>query len=443
MNEQWNFEGGGDDRRRRPSLPSVIALGILTAAVLGSVFFSFGDKGTPMLPISKLLEGAQGTDAPQTPDAQGTGALAEEDGEPSENARPKGPLDVTDVVEAAMPSVVAITNETVQVIESYFYGRQEFSDSSAGSGILFRQNEDELLIATNYHVVKDADAITVCFSVAEEYEADAVAAARLKGVDAVRDLAVVAVRTADVPETIRSMIRTASLGESGKLRVGDRAIAIGNAMGYGQSVTQGCVSAVNRSLNVGRVKQDFVQTDAAINLGNSGGALLNGAGEVIGVNSAKAANSSAEGMGYAIPIDEAKPFLEEMAGASARELADEARTGNLGLEARDVSREAMEHYRMPVGAFVYELSADGAAANAGLKTGDVILRLDGNRVGDSASLEDILRYYEAGETVELRCAVNDGESWREQNVTVTLEEPAGVDASGGGYSPFSPFDFWW
>ncbi len=440
MYEQSNYEGDGNNNRRKPSLVSVIVLGVLTAIVVGNLFFSFGDR-TPMMPVSELLEGGKND---QTPSGQQLRSSGENSAESS--TRPRGPLDVSDVVEAAMPSVVAITSETVQVIESYFYGRQEISNSSAGSGILIGQTDDEYLIATNYHVVKEADTLTICFSVEEEYAADALVSASLKGVDAVRDLALLAVNTKDVPRKIRSMIAVANLGDSKTLRVGDRVIAIGNALGYGQSVTQGCVSALERSLTAGRVTQTYLQTDAAINNGNSGGALLNAAGEVIGINAAKSAVSGSEGMGYAIPMDEAKPILDKMAEKATRERVAESQMGSLGVEARNVTTEAMEHYKIPIGAFVYAVSEGGPAKKAGIESGDVILSVEGNRVSDTDSLEDILHYFENGETVEVTYTSMGANYDGTLSVSLTLgkiQRTQETQEGYSGYSPFSMFDYWW
>ena len=319
------------------SKKGVIALAVVTAFVLGSLIFSFRETHNYVTPVSELLKEA-GESSLSLEGGKDTAAGAL-DKTAEFSYSPKGPLDVSDVVEATMPSIVAITSESMQVVEYFFYGRQEIPSESAGSGIIIGQSGEELLIATNYHVIEDSDTITVCFSVKTEEAEEAIAEALLKGSDETKDLAVVAVKLKDIPEQVKSQIRVASLGDSDELVVGQRAIAIGNALGYGQSVTAGIVSAVNRELNIESETQNFIQTDAAINFGNSGGALLNNAGEVIGINSAKATASGAERMGYAIPINEAKPILEELMNKETREKVDASERGSLGFWCRMYRRK--------------------------------------------------------------------------------------------------------
>ncbi|MDO5346594.1 MAG: trypsin-like peptidase domain-containing protein [Lachnospiraceae bacterium] len=329
-------------------------------------------------------------------------------------------MDVSGIVENCMPSIVSITNNSVQEVESYFYGKQEIEQSSAASGIIVAQSSTELMIATNKHVVEDADELTVCFTVDVEDPEDAVVPALTKGTDADYDLAVVAVKLSDIPEDVLNQIKIATLGSSENLKVGETAIAIGNALGTGQTVTCGIISALEREVTTSAGTFTELQTDAAINLGCSGGALLNRRGEVIGINSAKATADYAESMGYAIPIDEAIPVLTELINCETKEKVENH--GYMGITVVPVSEEAMQMYNMPAGAFVYSVQEGSAGEAAGLKKGDIITKLDDISVDSSDSLVDALNYYAVGETVtvELQEAV-DG-SYVSREVEVTLQE---------------------
>lgn len=438
MNDRWNQDNQKGHQGRRVSLPGVIALGIVTAAVAGSVIFSFGEKEAVTIPsVSQLLEAGQEDNGSLTSNRQIPGM------EPVTGERVKGPLDVSDVVEDTMPSIVAITSESVQVVESYFYGRYEIPSENAGSGIIIGENEDELLIATNYHVVEEADSITVCFSVEEELEDEAIAEAKVKGTDSARDLAVVAVAEGTIPEKIREKIKIAQLGDSDTLEVGEQAIAIGNALGYGQSVTAGIISAVNREMTIDKIPQKFIQTDAAINFGNSGGALLNREGRVIGINSAKAASSGVEGMGYAIPINDARPILEKLMDRVTRDKASDSEAGDLGAELRNVSEEAQQLYGISAGAFVYELFSGSPLDRAGIEEGDIITEFDENRISSAEELESLLAYYKAGESVRVvyETAVNG--AYQEKMAEVTLEEKTQRETDSRLQSqPYSPYEGW-
>ena len=438
MNDRWNQDNQKGHQGRRVSLPGVIALGIVTAAVAGSVIFSFGEKEAVTIPsVSQLLEAGQEDNGSLTSNRQIP------DMEPVTGERVKGPLDVSDVVEDTMPSIVAITSESVQVVESYFYGRYEIPSENAGSGIIIGENEDELLIATNYHVVEESDSITVCFSVEEELEDEAIAEAKVKGTDSARDLAVVAVAEGTIPEKIREKIKIAQLGDSDTLEVGEQAIALGNALGYGQSVTAGIISAVNREMTIDKIPQKFIQTDAAINFGNSGGALLNREGRVIGINSAKAASSGVEGMGYAIPINDARPILEKLMDRVTRDKASDSEAGDLGAELRNVSEEAQQLYGISAGAFVYELFSGSPLDRAGIEEGDIITEFDENRISSAEELESLLVYYKAGESVRVvyETAVNG--AYQEKMAEVTLEEKTQRETDSRLQSqPYSPYEGW-
>ena len=350
---------------------------------------------------------------------------------------------VAGVAQAAMPSVVAITSVSIQEIPSFFsyygfgYGMQEYPSTGSGSGIIVGENDDELLIATNNHVVEGATTLSVCFIgndvVGAEKETQSLASgdgdidvenavsAKIKGTDPDNDLAVVSVQKSDIPEETMNEIKIAQIGSSDDLLVGEQVVAIGNALGYGQSVTSGWISALNRSVMMSDgTSSDLIQTDAAINPGNSGGALLNMRGELIGINSAKYADNAVEGMGYAIPISKAQPILEELMNRKTREKVDASKAAFLGVTVIDLSDEATKMYNVPSGAFVTEANGGRAAAAAGIQQGDIIVKLDGQKVGGKTDLVEKLTYYEAGETVEIVIArANNGE-YVEKTLDVTL-----------------------
>lgn len=345
---------------------------------------------------------------------------------------------VVAVAQASMPSVVAITTVSVQEIPSFFgYGSRQYKSAASGSGIIVGDNDDELLIATNNHVVEGATTLSVCFigddvanAETETVNAgdsgdlnleDAVSA-KIKGTDADNDLAVVAVRKSDIPEDTLNQIKIAQIGSSDDLVVGQQVVAIGNALGYGQTVTSGWVSALDRTVQSdSNTYEELIQTDAAINPGNSGGALLNMQGELIGINCAKIASSSVEGTGYAIPISKAQPILEELMNRKTRDkVSDESQIGYLGVKFADLSREAIQMYNMPSGAFVMDVYPGEAADNAGIQKSDIITKLDGQKVSSKADINDKLQYYSAGEEIEIEVArLNNGE-YEESTVTVTL-----------------------
>lgn len=345
---------------------------------------------------------------------------------------------VAGVAQAAMPSVVAITSVSIQEIPSFFGYIREYPSTGSGSGIIVGENDDELLIATNNHVVEGATTLSVCFigndvvNAEEETQnlisgdgdinvEDAVTA-KIKGTDEDNDLAVVSVQKSDIPEETMSEIKIAQIGSSDSLVVGEQVVAIGNALGYGQSVTSGWVSALNRTITLeDGTNTNLIQTDAAINPGNSGGALLNMKGELIGINSAKYADSAVEGMGYAIPISKAQPILEELMNRKTRDkVEDESKAAYLGADAIDLSTEAIRMYNMPAGAFVIDVAMGEPAEQAGIRKGDIIVKLDGQKVSGERDLFDKLQYYEANEQVEMVISRADSGQYREQTVYVTL-----------------------
>lgn len=330
-------------------------------------------------------------------------------------------LDVSSIAKNAMPSIVAITNKSVQEVQDYFSmfsrgsGTQEQEVESQGSGIIIGQNDSELLIATNNHVVEDADTLSVCFVDDQAYEAT------VKGTDADNDLAVIAVKLSDISDDTMSQIKIAEIGDSDQLQVGEQVVAIGNALGYGQSVTTGIVSAVNRQLEDSDSENGFIQTDAAINPGNSGGALLNSNGEVIGINTAKVATDSVEGMGYAIPISDASDTIQNLMNQETKTKVSEAEQGYLGIQGVDVSDESAKMYNMPTGVYISDVVKNGGAQQAGLTKGSVITGLEGTTISDMNSLKEQLQYYRVGDKVKVTVQVpgNNGE-YTEKTVEVTL-----------------------
>ncbi|MDD5804037.1 MAG: trypsin-like peptidase domain-containing protein [Clostridia bacterium] len=351
-------------------------------------------------------------------------------------ANTKGP--VAGVAQAAMPSVVAITSVSMQEIRSFFGYGMEYPSTGSGSGIIVGENDDELLIATNNHVVEGATTLSVCFIGSDVVNAeqetenyvngngdlniDGAVSAKIKGTDEDTDLAVIAVEKSDIPQETMDQIKIAQLGNSDDLAVGEQVVAIGNALGYGQTVTSGWVSALERTVQSdSNTYEDLIQTDAAINPGNSGGALLNMQGELIGINCAKIASSSVEGTGYAIPISKAQPILEELMNRKTRDkVSDESQVGYLGIKFADLSREAIQMYNMPSGAFVMYVAPGEAADIAGIRKSDIITKLDGQKVSSKADINDKLQYYSAGEEIEIQVArLNDGE-YEEETVNVTL-----------------------
>ena len=330
-----------------------------------------------------------------------------------------GTSDVATIAKNAMPSIVSITNMSVQEVQSFFGGTQQQESTSVGSGIIIGQTDSELLILTNNHVVEGNEKLTVSFVDNESVEAN------VKGTDSTKDLAVVAVKISDVKDSTMDEIAVATMGDSSKLEVGEQVVAIGNALGYGQSVTSGIVSATERTLD-GYEGGTLIQTDAAINPGNSGGALLNMDGEVVGINSAKLASTEVEGMGYAISISDVTDTLEQLMNETPRDKVDNH--GVLGITGMSVSEEASQYYGVPEGVLVSEVTEGGAADKAGIKTKSIITEFDGKRVRSIDELVSRLEYYEPGEKVDVTIEVANGDSYKEKTVTVTLGENPDADS---------------
>lgn len=323
--------------------------------------------------------------------------------------------DVSSIAEKAMPSLVAI-NDTMTVEQNNFFGMpQTYQAQSSGSGIIVGQNDTELLIATNNHVVSGATDMKVTFTDSTQV------AAAVKGTDSATDLAIIAVKLSDIPSDTMSKIKVATLGNSDNVKVGQQVIAIGNALGYGQSLTVGYISALDREItDENGIQHTYIQTDAAINPGNSGGALLDLNGNVIGINAAKNASTEVEGMGFAIPISKAQEILNNLMTKKTREAVDESAQGYLGIQGTNIDANASKEYGMPVGIYVYKIVEGGAAANSDLKEKDIFTKFDGQSVTNMEELKQMLTYYEGGSTVSLTVQSLVNGSYVEHEVQITL-----------------------
>ena len=426
---------------------TVVATAVVFGLVASAVFQGTNYVGSKLNP--------QGKKSVQVQSTQTISQNKSSDSEESASSNADGASNVSQVAKNAMPSIVSIVGVSVQEIPQiyqYFgYGQQQETQSS-GSGIIVGQNDTELLIATNNHVVSGTNSLTVCFtnqdgsavtgngdvektsaegesgstnqdgqdSSLDDVQSGAVSA-QIKGTDADNDLAVISVQLEDIPEDVLSEIKVATIGDSDSLQMGEQVVAIGNALGYGQSVTSGYVSALNRQVSSDDTDGTFIQTDAAINPGNSGGALLNMKGELIGINSAKIASDEVEGMGFAIPISKAEPILDEMMNQETRyKVEDEDKAAYIGITCENVTSDVNQMYGIPQGVYVDTVVEGGPAEKAGIKKGDVITKIDGTAIDAYKDLVDRLEYYEAGETVELEVyRAQDGE-YNAQKISVTL-----------------------
>ena len=411
---------------------ATIALAVIFGLVAAVVFQAANFAADRFLNTGKSSVQIKTTDSVELQETASDDSTADKVLSDSENGT------VAAVAQASMPSVVAITTVSVQEIPSFFgYSSHQYKSASTGSGIIVGDNDDELLIATNNHVVDGATTLSVCFigdDVANaetetvnagdngDLNVEDAVSAKIKGTDADNDLAVVAVKKSDIPEDTLNQIKIAQIGSSDDLAVGQQVVAIGNALGYGQSVTSGWISALNRTISTddGTNSTGLIQTDAAINPGNSGGALLNMKGELIGINSAKYADSAVEGMGYAIPISKAKPILEELMNRETREKVDSSKKGYLGVSLANLTTEAIEMYNMPTGAFVRSVEDDSPAQEAGICKGDIIVKFDGQKVSDGDDLLDKLQYYKSGEKIEAVIARATNGEYEENTIELTL-----------------------
>lgn len=353
----------------------------------------------------------------------------------SDEAVPEG--NISRIAQECMPSIVAITNRSVSDVMTFF-GKYSQESTSSGSGIIIGQNDTELLIVTNYHVIANSKELSVVFSPVEnEIEKQIgggsssldnknIPTATVKGYDSNKDLAVIAVKLSDITSDVLSQIKVATIGDSSSLRPGDQVVAIGNALGYGQSVTTGIISAVDRSITMesadgtNTVTNSFIQTDAAINSGNSGGALLDMAGHLIGINSVKIATTGVEGMGYAIPITDVEGIIDDLMVRQTRDVVAEDKQGFLGITGADVTNTNHETFGIPVGVFVNSVTKGLAAEKAGIRKGHVITKFDGYTVTTIAQLQDRLRYYKEGEKVTVTAMVPGENGYKEKNFNVSL-----------------------
>lgn len=331
---------------------------------------------------------------------------------------------VAQVADNAMPSVVTISTMSVEEMRSFFGGTQQYEVEGAGTGVIIGENDTELLIATNNHVVEGASSLSVGFI------DESTVSAEIKGTDAENDLAVISVKLSDISTDTMNQIKIASIGDSDELQLGEQVVAIGNALGYGQSVTSGYVSALNRDLSLTDESGNtinstgLIQTDAAINPGNSGGALLNMNGELIGINEAKSGTTSSgttvDNIGFAIPINKAQESLQNLMNQETREKVSGDQASYIGIQGASVSYDEQEKFSIPAGVVVASVVEDGPAAQAGIQEGDIITELDGRSVSSIEGLQDTLQYYAAGETVDIVVQRADNGSYQEQTLSITL-----------------------
>lgn len=413
--------GQGDDgktpkkkkeHKKMPKAVAVTGLALMFGVVSSATFLTTNYVGTKVL---KLGTTQKSTSTTSTSAVTSNASLTKTSSVVTS--------DVSSVVENVMPSIVSITNMSVQEVQNYFGGTSKQESESAGTGIIISQNDSELLVVTNNHVVAGSDTLTVTFADGNSVEAN------IKGTDSEYDVAVVAVPLDSISEDTKKAISVATLGDSTELKVGEPAIAIGNALGYGQSVTTGVISALNRSVSetdqtTGETTESsvkLIQTDAAINPGNSGGALVNASGEVIGINSSKLVGDSVEGVGYAIPISDVSDLIENLMNQETKTKVAEADQGAIGIKGMSVSTEYSQQLNMPEGVYASEVTKGGGAEKAGMTRGCIITGINGTTVSSMDDLQEQLQYYAKGDEVALTIQVpqSNGE-YQEQSVTVIL-----------------------
>lgn len=429
---QYQSSGQNNQPKKKGSVLKKAALvtagAILFGAVAGTTMFGVNRVANIMFPqetqasveTQVALENTETVPAiTQETQAAATGVVIE---------------DVSPIVEAAMPSVVAINNTTLYQSSTWFGQTQTYEVPSSGSGIIVGENETELLIVTNHHVIEDANTMSVTFI------DESTAEAALKGTDSESDLAVIAVQLDSISADTKAQIKAATIGDSDSLKMGQGVIAIGNALGHGQSVTVGHVSALNREITVDGVTRTVIQTDAAINPGNSGGALLNSKGELIGINEAKYADESVEGVGYAIPITYAMDIIDDLMLRTTKVEVAESEQGYLGIQVQNVDSTTAEMLGMPKGVYVYKITEGSAAAESDLREKDIITKFDGETISTNADLSNLLTYYKAGTTVTLTVQSLENGTYVEREVQITLknrpvEEETQAQNSQGGMRP--------
>lgn len=390
---------------------TLVAMALVFGLIAGGTMFGVNEAG------NRLAGNSGSSDKVGQTQTTGSNSDSSSSDESSEGT-------VAEVAKNAMPSVVTNSTMSVEEMRSFFGGTQQYEVQGAGTGVIVGENDTELLIATNNHVVEGATSLSVGFIDEESVEGE------VKGTDVNNDLAVVAVKLSDIPEDTMNQIKIATVGDSDDLQLGDQVVAIGNALGYGQSVTSGYVSALDRDLTLTDQSgttinsTGLIQTDAAINEGNSGGALLNMKGELIGINEAKSSSTSTgatvDNIGFAIPIDKAEDSLQQLMNLKTREKVDESQASYLGIRGSDVSAEASELYGIPTGVVISEVVENGPADQAGVKKGDILTELDGRSISSMAQLQDVLQYYAAGETVDLVVQRSDNGEYQAQTLSITL-----------------------
>ena len=408
---------------------SVACLGLVFGVTAGAVFsvpayMSIRELKQAKTELAQSQSQAGSETAPNQNSASlstTTGSLVAANASYSDN---NNSATIAAIANSCLPSVVSITNKGVTEVQTFF-GRYLQDTEGSGSGIIIGENDTELLIVTNYHVVSGGTELTVVFSYDEDSDDPSVVSAKIKGYDADKDLAVIAVSLDEITDEMRSQIKVATIGNSADLELGQEVVAIGNALGYGQSVTTGIISALNREVTVsddngGTITNRLIQTDAAINPGNSGGALLNMNGELIGINSVKVSSSSVEGMGYAIPISDVQSIIEELMLKESRDIVAESAQGYLGITPIDVTSEISEAYDMPLGIYISKIEENSPAQAAGLSKGNIITKFDGQTVKSKSDLVTLLTYYRAGETVDIIAMVQSANGYTEKTYTVTL-----------------------
>ena len=387
----------------------LVAMAVVFGLIAGSIMYGINAAGSRVQAAKNIEE---------------TETVSDNTASDSENSSDGENTAVEEVTKNAMPSVVTISTMSVEEMRSFFGGTQQYEVEGAGTGVIVGENDSELLIATNNHVVEGATSLSVGFI------DESTAEAEVKGTDADNDLAVVSVKLSDISSDTMNQIKIASIGDSDDLELGQQVVAIGNALGYGQSVTCGYVSALNRSLTLTDENgttinsTGLIQTDAAINPGNSGGALLNMKGELVGINEAKSSStpdgSSVDNIGFAIPIDKAEESLKDLMNLPTREKVDESQASYLGIQGGSVTSDVTQLYGIPGGVIVSGVVENGPADQAGIQKGDVITELDGRSIGNMEQLQDVLQYYASGETVKVTVQRAQDGSYQEQEISVTL-----------------------
>lgn len=400
-----------------------LAMAACFGLVAGGVFIGTAAVGTKV--IGTATEQKQEVTIPTTT------TTAADSSDTSDTVKATGEMSVKDVASSAMPSLVAISTTTVEEVETFF-GTTSQEVPASGTGVIVGQNDDELLIATNNHVVSGATSLSVSFIDDETVEG------QIKGTDADNDLAVVAVKLSDIKDETKSQIKIAVMGNSDDLEVGDQVVAIGNALGTGQSLTSGYISAKDRTISsqdesTGETitSEGLIQTDAAINPGNSGGALLNMNGELIGINEAKYSSTQVEGMGFAIPISKAEPILQNLMNLTTRYKVSDDKAAYIGINMADVSADVSQNYGIPTGVCIMSVVDGSPVADAGFKKGDVITTFDGRSISNAKGLKETLTYYAAGETVDVTVQRADNGEYKEVTLTLTLGSAADMPQTSG------------